>query len=76
MTKEGEESAKVHEAAEDMCKDKAKDLGFAIQTGNREIEGLKAQVGAGMKVQQDILKEMTERLQSSKSLFTVPQHPL
>merc|ERR1740121_1106321 len=27
-----------------MCKDKSKDLGFAIETGNREIEGLKAAI--------------------------------
>merc|ERR1740121_2150740 len=27
-----------------MCKDKSKDLGFAIETGNREIEGLNAAI--------------------------------
>jgi len=44
ITKEGEESAKVFASVGDMCKDKSKDLGFAIETGKTEVEGLDAAI--------------------------------
>jgi len=64
VTKEGEESAKVHAAAGDMCNDKSKDVGFAIETGNREIEGLKAAIAKETSKSDELTTKVDELVKS------------
>merc|ERR1719221_2466594 len=47
-----------------MCKDKSKDLGFAIETGNREIEGLKAAIAKEESKSDELTAKVEELVKS------------